>query len=291
MSTRIGFIGTGIMGQPMARNILKAGYEIIVYNRTQEKTGPLARDGAKVGMSPMEVAEWSDVVILMLTGPEAIDSVLGDEDGLLRGMSKGGMIINMSTVAPAYTRSLAAKLETNGIVLIDAPVSGSRKPAEDGTLIILAGGPQEKIKRLESVFLTMGKRIVYCGEVGQGSGMKMAVNLLLAIMMAGLSEAVSLGERLGLNTETVLETILSGPLGCGLFNLKVDMLKNNVFPPQFPLKHMAKDLGFIMDTADENGISIQVGKAAWQLYQKGLEKGLGDQDVAVVKMMIDSIDN
>ena len=291
MSTRIGFIGTGIMGQPMARNILKAGYEIIVYNRTQEKTGPLARDGAKVGMSPMEVAEWSDVVILMLTGPEAIDSVLGDEDGLLRGMSKGGMIINMSTVAPAYTRSLAAKLETNGIVLIDAPVSGSRKPAEDGTLIILAGGPQEKIKRLESVFLTMGKRIVYCGEVGQGSGMKMAVNLLLAIMMAGLSEDVSLGERLGLNTETVLETILSGPLGCGLFNLKVDMLKNNVFPPQFPLKHMAKDLGFIMDTADENGISIQVGKAAWQLYQKGLEKGLGDQDVAVVKMMIDSIDN
>lgn len=291
MFKRIGFIGMGIMGRPMARNILKAGHEVMVYNRTYDKTIPLATEGARVGMTPKEVGEWADVVILMLTGPEAIDAVLGDKDGLLKGMPNGGLIINMSTVPPSYTKRLAIELKTHSITLIDAPVSGSKKPAEDATLVILAGGPQEEIKRLEPIFLTIGKRIIYCGEVGQGSAMKMVVNLLLAVMMAGLAEAVSLGEHLGLNTETILDTILSGPLGCGFFNLKTDMLKNNIFPPQFPLKHMSKDLDFIINTAKENGVDIFLGRSAYNLYNEAMAKDLGDEDVAAIKKIINSLKN
>jgi 3-hydroxyisobutyrate dehydrogenase-like beta-hydroxyacid dehydrogenase len=291
MFKKIGFIGMGIMGQPMARNILKAGHEVMIYNRTHEKTIPLAGEGARTGSTPRQIGEWADVTILMLTGPEAIDMVLGGEDGLLKGMPDGRVIINMSTVPPSYTKNLALKLRDRAIKFIDAPVSGSKKPAEDATLIILAGGPHEEIKRFEPLFLTMGKRVVYCGEAGQGSAMKMVVNLLLAVMMAGLSEAVSLGERLKLNTETILDTILSGPLGCGFFNLKADMFKNNVFPPQFPLKHMAKDLGFVINTAKESGIDIFIGQSAFRLYEDAMEKGLGDKDVAAIKKVIDSLKN
>ncbi|MGB9712142.1 MAG: NAD(P)-dependent oxidoreductase [Dissulfurimicrobium sp.] len=291
MFKRVGFIGMGIMGQPMARNILKAGYEIMVYNRTYDKTIPLAMVGARVGMTPREVGEWADVVMLMVTGPEAIDAVLDGDDGLLKGMSNGGLIVNMSTVPPSYTRGLAARLKTYSIILIDAPVSGSKKPAEDATLIILAGGPREQIKRLESLFLTMGKRVVYCGETGQGSAMKMVVNLLLAVMVAGLSEAVSLAEDLDLDIETVLDTILSGPMGCSLFNLKADMLKNDVFPPQFPLKHMAKDLGFVINTAKECGADIFIGQSVLRLYDNAMKKGLGDQDVAAVKKIVNSLED
>ena len=287
---KIGFIGMGIMGQPMARNILRAGYEIMVYNRTRDKTTPIAGEGARIASIPSEIGEWADIVILMLTGPEAIDAVLGGGDGLLKSMS-GGVIINMSTVPPSYTKNLVLKFRDRAIKFIDAPVSGSKKPAEDATLIILAGGPHEDIKRLEPLFLTMGKRVVYCGEAGQGSAMKMVVNLLLAIMMAGLSEAVSFGESLGLDTETILDTILSGPLGCGIFNLKRDMFKNNVFPAQFPLKHMAKDLGFIIDTAKESNAAISLGQAALRLYGDAMEKGLGDKDVAAVKKLIDFMKN
>lgn len=282
MTQKIGFIGLGIMGQPMAANILKGGYELMVYNRTAAKTVQLAEEGASVAASPGELAEWADVIIFMLTGPEAIDNMLYSINGILAAQLAGKTLINMSTVAPAYSRNLQQCLEAAGLTFVDAPVSGSKKPAVDGALIILAGGPQAKVKELEPLFLCMGQKVVHCGEVGHGSAMKMTVNLLLAVMMEGLCESLGLAKQLGLDPSLVLDSILSGPLGCGLFNLKKDMLLQNDFPVQFPLKHMAKDLRFVLQTADEAGASVPSGHAVFQLYRQGAGQGIGDLDFAAV---------
>ncbi|KPK00141.1 MAG: hypothetical protein AMJ60_02525 [Desulfobacterales bacterium SG8_35] len=289
MSQKIGFIGMGIMGQPMAANILQAGYDLMVYNRTEEKTRALAAAGGLVASTPAELSSWADVIILMLTGPEAIDAVMYAEHGILSAKPSGKVVINMSTVAPSYTRTLRSCLEPAGIVFIDGPVSGSKKPAMDGTLIILAGGPEESIKKLEPLFLSMGKKVIYFGEAGQGSAMKMTVNLLLAVMMEGLCESLNLARQLNLDTRLVLDSLLASHLGSGLFSLKGDMLKQNDFPVQFPLKHMAKDLRFVLQTADEAGAAVPAGHAVFQMYRQGVGLGNGDLDFAAVMKSLEAL--
>ncbi len=289
MKQKIGFIGMGIMGQPMSRNILKAGYDVMVYNRTVEKTHPLKEAGAAVASTPKEIADWADVMILMLTGPEAIDAVLNGETGVLAGKASGKVLINMSTVSPAYSRAMDRILKAESVVFIDAPVSGSKKPAEEGTLIILASGPEEKVTELEPLLLCMGKKVVYCGEAGKGSAMKMMVNLLLGIMMEGLCEAINFGQKCGLTVDSMLDVILSGPLSCGLYNLKTEMMKQDEFPPQFPLKHMLKDIRFVLQTADENGAATPAGHTIFQLYRQAQGHGLSDMDFAAVKKVLKSM--
>lgn len=289
MSSKIGFIGLGIMGQPMAANVLQAGYELMVYNRTEEKTHTLAEAGALVATTPAELSSWADIIILMLTGPEAIDNVMYAEKGILASNPTAKTIINMSTVPPAYNRTLAKCLKPNNNIFIDAPVSGSKKPAVEGTLIILAGGSQEAVNSQEPLFMSMGRKIVYCGEAGQGSAMKMAVNLLLAVMMEGLCESLNLARRSRLDPNLLLDSILAGPLGCGLFNLKSDMLRRDNFPVQFPLKHITKDLRFVLQTADETGAAVPAAHTAFQLYRQGVNLGNGDLDFAAVKKTIEAI--
>jgi len=289
MSQKIGFIGLGIMGQSMAANIHDHGYELMVYNRTKEKSNALAEAGVSVADSPAELAGWADIIILMLTGPEAIDTVLSGENGILSASTSGKIIINMGTVSPSYTRDLKQRLESSDLVFIDAPVSGSKKPAIDGTLIILAGGPEESVKNLEPLFLSMGQKVVYCGSAGQGSAMKMTINHLLAVMMTGLCESLNLAQGLNLGTDMVLDAILAGPLGCGLYKLKNDMLRQHEFPVQFPLKHMTKDLRFVLQTADEVGAAVPAAHAVFQLYRQGVGHGHGDLDFAAVKKTLEAL--
>ncbi|GBC63626.1 NAD(P)-dependent oxidoreductase [Desulfonema ishimotonii] len=291
MLQKIGFIGTGIMGQPMSVNILNQGYDLMVWNRTIGKTGLYQATGARVAETPREVGEWADVLILMLTGPEAIDAVLAGDRGALTGKTAARTLINMSTVPPDYTIRLGAALQDQKIAFLDAPVTGTRKPAEEGGLVILAGGDAEKISEMEPLLLAMGKKVIRCGPVGQGSAMKMAFNLLLGTLMAGLCEAVNLGRGSGLPFDTVMEALRSGPLDCGLFGLKSDMLEQDDFPAQFPLRHMAKDLRFALKTADEKGIATPVGQALFQLYRQGDWDALGDMDFAAVKKVLDAMND
>jgi 3-hydroxyisobutyrate dehydrogenase-like beta-hydroxyacid dehydrogenase len=295
MSKRIGFIGAGIMGRPMALNLMRAGHAVSVYNRTPERLAPLAEAGARIASSPREAADGQDAVILMLTGPEAIEAVLYNPDGVLasdpgdaRGLAPERPLINMSTVSPAYTDELAARLRGSSIPFIDAPVSGSKKPAEDGSLVILAGGERELVAAWEPVLLAMGKRVVYCGSAGQGTRMKMAVNVLLGVMMEGFCEALHFGESSGLELEAMLTAMLSGPLACGLFEMKTGMIRSAEYPPQFPFKHMTKDLRFAMQTAAATGASVPLAHALLQQYQQGMEQGLGDQDFAAIKRVLES---
>lgn len=289
MSTKIGFIGMGIMGVPMARNILDAGYPVMVYNRSADKTATLAEAGAQVGATAHEVSQWSDILIVMVTGPVAIDELMTGDNGLLSAKNPAKTIVNMSTVSPAYSQRLSQALQKQGIALIEAPVSGSKKAAEDRILVILAGGPQQTIIDLEPLLLTMGKCVVYCGETPNGSHMKLMINLLLGIVMEGLGEAINFGQKCGLSTEAMLAAVQAGAMSCGLFSLKSEMFKTNTFPPQFPLKHMAKDIRFVLQNADESGAAIPVGHVIFQLYRQAMGRGLGDEDFAAVKKVIEKM--
>lgn len=283
MPETIGFIGTGIMGRPMAQNLARAGFQTAVYNRTRQKAAPLEAAGARIASTPKAASEGAGAAIFMLTGPDAIDAVLDGDDGVLAADSMPEVIVNMSTVPPAYSRRLARQLADRGVGFVDAPVLGTKKPAEDGALVILAGGEKVHIERLSAVFDALGKKTVFCGPAGMGSAMKMTANSLLAVMMAGFGEALTFGERCGLSRESIMEVVLAGPLSSGLFQMKGEGIRDGEYGPQFPYRHMVKDLRFVLQTADEVGAVALSAAGAFALYRLGLGLDLGDLDFSAVK--------
>lgn len=289
MKQKIGFMGLGIMGAPIASNLLKAGYPVMVYNRDLKKAELLAQLGASVALTPKALAEATEIVIAMVTGPEALVQLLWGLDGAGTALDSRKVFINMSSVSPGFVHELAEKLRPTGAVFIDAPVSGTKKPAEDGTLIILAGGPKDRIQDLEPLFLAMGKKLIYCGPAGQGSMMKMFINLLLGAMMEGFAEALNFGKIGGLDQEAMLDTVFSGPLNCALFQMKAPLLQNDNYPAAFPLKHMAKDAKFIIDTAYELGASVPSGQTLLSLYSMGVALGWGDEDLSAIAKVLKHI--
>lgn len=289
MKQKIGFMGLGIMGTPMAANLLKAGYPVTVYNRSAAKAEPLVHQGAARAAHPQALAEAVEVVIAMVTGPEALHELLWGPQGAAGALNSGKVFINMSSVSPRYTRELATELKPTEVVFIDAPVSGTKKPAEEGTLLILAGGPQDKVQALEPVLLAMGKKVIYCGEACQGSMMKMFINLLLGLMMAGFAESLNFGRLGGLSLPAMLDTVFSGSLACGLFQMKAPNLENHTYPTAFPLKHMTKDAKFIVDTAFELGAPAPLAQAILQLYQVGVALGWGDEDISAVARVLEHL--
>lgn len=278
---KIGFLGLGIMGSRMAANLLERGHEVNVWNRTRGPEAQLVGRGARAASSPADAAEGVDCVVAMLTGPDAVDQVLFGEGGVADEL-EGKLFVNMSTVSPAYSRGLAQRLRERGVRFMDAPVSGSKKPAEDGTLVILAGGDEADVSSMEPAFAAMGRRTVHCGDAGTGSMMKMSVNLLLGVMMQGLSEMLHFGEKGGLDREQMLDVVLEGPLSNILYQLKRDMYLSGTYPPQFPLMHMDKDLGFVLETAFDTGADIPASTAVRYQYERALKDGFGEEDFAAV---------
>ncbi|MEW5772408.1 MAG: NAD(P)-dependent oxidoreductase [Thermodesulfobacteriota bacterium] len=287
--TRIGFMGMGIMGQAMAQNLLRHGFPLTAYNRTPARCAILAELGAKVAATPLELARQSDVLIAMVSGPEAVYALLTGETGCARALDESKTFVNMGTLSPAYARELAHAIEPLGAAYVDAPVSGSKKPAEEGRLVILAGGDRKRIKALEPVFLAMGKAVVHCGGVGQGSMMKMAVNMLLGTMMQGLAEAAALARGGGLSLEALFAVLAAGPLQCDLFAMKEPMLKRRQYPAQFPLRHMLKDLRHVVDTAQDAGTYAPLAHSALNTFRAAASRGLGDADFAAVAELVRSL--
>ncbi len=282
MKPKVGFMGLGIMGTAMGANVHRAGFPLMVYNRTAAKAEPWAQQGVGVASNPYSLAQATDILITMVTGPEALDHLLWGEDGAAAALNDKKTLINMSSISPRHTRDLHHRLAPTGVEFVDAPVSGTKKPAEDGTLLILAGGEKDQVAAVEPVLLTMGKKVIYCGGVGQGSMMKMTINHLLGLMMAGFSEVVHFGLEGGLELETIFDTILSGPLSSGLYQVKSDMVRNHDFPTQFPFKHMTKDIKFIVDTAYDTGAPVPLAHMLLHLYRLGISHDLGDQDFAAI---------
>jgi 3-hydroxyisobutyrate dehydrogenase-like beta-hydroxyacid dehydrogenase len=287
MKAKIGFMGLGIMGAAMAGNLLKAGFPVMVYNRSREKAEPLGGQGATIAAHPRDLAEKTDIIIAMVTGPEALDELLWGEDGAAESFDVDKTFINMSTVSPRYTRELAQEIEPTGVTFIDAPVSGTKQPAEQGTLVILMGGPREKLPELEPVFLAMGKKVIYCGGVGQGSMMKMFINLLIGVMIEGFAEILNFGRLGGLSMEAMLDTVASGAMNSPMFQVKGANMQKKEHPTAFPLKHLTKDLKFLVDTAYELKAPVPAAQTLLHLFEVGVARGWGDEDISAIARVLE----
>ena len=289
MKPKVGFTGLGIMGTAMAANVHKAGFPLQVYNRTAAKTETFVKQGVGVAATPASLAQDSDIIIIMVTGPEAIDHLLWGEGGAAQALNDNKTLINMSSVSPGYTRELHQRLVPTGVTFIDAPVSGTKQPAEQGTLVILPGGPKNRIAYLEPLFLAMGKKVVYCGDVGQGSMMKMFINLLVGVMMEGLAEVLNFGSQGGLSMEAMLDTLFAGAMNSPMFQVKAPHLQKREYPVAFPLKHLAKDLKFVVDTAYDLKAPVPVAQTLLHLFDVGVAKGWGDEDISAIARVLEHL--
>jgi 3-hydroxyisobutyrate dehydrogenase-like beta-hydroxyacid dehydrogenase len=239
-----------------------------------------------VAASPKALAQNAKIIIAMVTGPEALYELLFGPEGAAQAFDPEQVFINMSSVSPSFTLELGKELAPTAIRFVDAPVSGTKKPAEDAQLVILAGGNRQRVQELEPLLLTMGKKVIYCGRVGQGSMMKMFINLLLGIMMEGFAEAINFGRLGGLDLEAMLETVASGAMNAPMFQVKAANIREQKYPPAFPLKHLTKDAKFVLDTAYELGAPVPAGQMLLHLYRIGAAQGWGDEDIsAIMKVM------
>ncbi len=280
---KIGWIGLGNMGNPMAGNLLKAGYPVTVYNRSREKETALIAAGAISVQNPAMVVANADIVFTMLSNDAAVKAVFEGPDGLLSkdlANQQGKLLIDMSTVAPATSRYLSTITQKQGLEFLEAPVSGSVKPAQDGTLLILVGGSPENYAKAKPLFDVLGKMSIFLGGPGFGSSAKLANNYLLGLHIQGLAEAVLFAQKNGISPENMLTIINEGALGNGLSKLKTSAILQEQFPAAFALKHLVKDLGLAKDA----GLESKLSNPLINSFQQAYDQGLGEEDVmAIIK--------
>lgn len=284
---KIGFVGLGIMGGAMASNLLKAGFKVTVWNRSADKYSPLADLGATAATSPRAAAEISDVVIAMMATPAAVLSVRDGAEGIIAGLSSGSGYVDMSTVDAETSLESYRLAHEKGALFLEAPVAGSRKPAEDATLTIMAAGDRELYDSSLPVLEKMGKKLLFLGETGKASRMKLANNLVMCGMLTALCEGISLAAGSGLDTAQLLEVLDSGAVANPMFRLKGPQIAaNKEFPTAFPLKHMQKDLRLALQLAEEVGQPLFVTATINELYKKALAENHGDADFAAISRII-----
>lgn len=276
---KIGFIGLGIMGSRLAANLVKTGNELIVYNRSTEKAADLVAQGAKLSKSLEELAKEVDVVFTMLSTPQVVKETAG---ALLPNLKPESWWVDCSTVNPSFSKEMNIMSEKHSIQFVDAPVAGSKAPAESGELLFLAGGKEEELSFLEPCFDAMGKKTLYLNEVGNGANMKMLINLLLAQSMTAFSEAISLGIGMGLNEGLLLNILTATPVVAPFLAAIKPRLENDVFDVNFPLKWIHKDIILALDTAEELGVDMKSLDQTEALYKRALERGLGDEDFSAI---------
>lgn len=284
---KIGFVGLGIMGSAMAENLIKAGFHVTVWNRSADKCTLLAALGARVAASPRAVAEGSDVVIAMMANPLAVRLVRDGAEGLIAGLKPGTGYLDMSTVDVETSIESARLAHEKGALFLEAPVAGSRKPAEDATLTIMASGDRTLYDRSLPALEKMGKKILFLGDVGNASRMKLANNLVMSGVLTALCEGMALAAGSGLDTGQFLEVLDSGAVSNPMFRLKGPQIAaNKEFPTAFPLKHMQKDLRLALRLAEEIGQPLFATATVNELYKKALAEGLGESDFAAVSRVI-----
>lgn len=278
----IGFIGLGIMGSRMANNLLEAGHDLIVHNRTKAKAERLLDKGAKWGSSPQETAEKGDVLITMLADPVAVNAMAFGEEGFMGGLASGQLWVDCSTVNPSFTREMAKYASERGVRFVDAPAAGTKGPAEKGELVFVAGGNEGDVKEAQPYFDAMGKAVNHVGENGKGTSMKMVINLMLAQSMEAFAEAVTLGEALGLEKDKVLDTLVGGPVAAPFLAGKKDKVAKGDFDVEFPLGLMKKDMHLAALSAYESGISLPSANVVKELYGLASQKGLEKMDFSAI---------
>ncbi|MCX8038098.1 MAG: 2-hydroxy-3-oxopropionate reductase [Candidatus Sumerlaeia bacterium] len=263
----IGFIGLGIMGKPMAKNLLKAGYELTVYDIVPERMNDLAAAGAKRAASGKEVAAASEVVITMLpNSPDVKQAVLGP-NGVLEGARPGLILIDMSSIAPAAVREIAACAAERGVAMLDAPVSGGEPKAVQGTLAIMAGGPEEVFEQVKEILGAMGSSVIRIGDIGSGNIAKLANQIIVALNIAAMSEAMVLAAKAGANAETGYQAIRGGLAGSAVLDAKMPMVLAGNFKPGFRIELHIKDLVNALETAHEVGVPVPLTSSVMEILQ------------------------
>ncbi len=277
-----GFIGLGIMGSAMARNLITAGYQVTLWNRNPEKCRELEALGAMVANSPARVAAHCHITFAMLADPAAARAVCFGEEGVLAGMTTGKGYVDFSTVDAATSQEIGAAITAKGGRFLEAPVSGSRKPAEDGTLIILTAGERTLYDEALPCLEKLGKKILYLGEGGNGAKMKLVVNMIMGGMMANLCEGLALGAKAGLVPAELLDILESGAVANPLFRLKGGNILAGNFAPAFPLKHMQKDLRLAVELGDRLGQPLPCAAAVNERFKEAKKEGFGEEDFSAL---------
>jgi 3-hydroxyisobutyrate dehydrogenase-like beta-hydroxyacid dehydrogenase len=283
---KIAFLGLGTMGAPMAANVLRAGHALVVWNRTAEKARPLVDAGAKMATSPADAARDAEVVITMLADPAALEAVMRADDGVLSSLAKDALVVDMSTVDPASARSLDAAVRARGGRFVDAPVSGTRQPAVDGKLVIMAAGDAADVERARPILSSMG-RVIFVGAVGQGMAMKLVLNGLGAHMMTGFAAMLVLGARQGLSAATMLEVIGAGAFASPLFAAKGARIAARSFAPDFTVALMRKDQALVLSTARALGYAMPTERAIMEVLDAAIGDGLGEDDLCGVVQLFE----
>jgi len=279
----VGMIGLGLMGKPMAANLLKAGFSLVVWNRTGAKAEELVRAGAKLAGTPREAAAASDVLLTIVSDPPALEAVLWGDMGALAGLRRGSTYIDSSTVAPVLARRIAAACAERGVEFLDAPVTGGTWGAEKGELVFMVGGKQETLEGVAPVLGALGKRWFHLGPHGAGQTVKLAMNMILALQVDALAEALALVTAGGVPGERLVEVMQSSMARSPLLDIKAPMMLERKYAPSFPLRLMHKDLGLALDLANQLGVALPATAAAREIYNavKGAAKN-EDPDYAVV---------
>ncbi len=278
----IAVLGTGIMGAAMARNLLSAGMEVRVWNRSREKAEPLADDGATVSDSPAEAAEGAGFVLTMLADADAVAEAAGGENGALSALPEDGVWLQTSTVGLEGQEKLAGIADEHGVYYVDAPVLGTKEPAEQGQLIVLASGPEEVRERCQPVFDAVGSKSLWLGSAGAGSDLKLVTNNWIVGLLGALAETISFAEALGVDPNRFLELIEGGPLGVPYAQMKGQMMIEEEFPTSFSANLARKDANLVLQAAEANGLRLPLTEAAAEHFDEAINAGHGEEDMAAI---------
>ncbi len=286
MGEKIGFIGLGIMGRGMVKNLMEAGFELSIWNRNRSRMEPFIEAGANPCTSPADVAAYSDITITCVSNTADVEEVILRENGVIYGANEGNLVIDMSTISPQTTRYIAGALKQKAVHMLDAPISGGSEGAAKGTLSIMAGGDAAQFERARPIFEAMGKTITHVGETGAGQMVKLVNQVLVVVTMLGVSEALLLAQAGGLDLEKTLTAVSSGAAGSWMLSNRAPQVINRDFRPGFTIDLQQKDLRLVLEAADELGVPLLGTSTVFQLYRSLQDQGFGgDGNHALVKAL------
>jgi len=289
MSKKIGFIGLGIMGKPMARNLMKAGYSLVVYNRTASKAQELVQAGAQQVGSPKEVAENSQIIITMVSDSPEVEEVILGPKGVIQGLKAGSVVIDMSSISPVVTQRIAAELSTKGATMLDAPVSGGETGAVQGTLSIMVGGDEEVFNEVKPVLEKMGKSVVRVGRIGAGGFTKLSNQIIVAAALQAISEALVLAQKAGVDIQLVYEAIRGGMAGGRTLDMKIPMFIQRDFEPGFKMDLHIKDLKNALLAGKSLGVALPSTGLIHELFTACRAQGKGQKDHSVIYTLVEQL--
>lgn len=289
MAERLGFIGLGLMGRPMAYNLLQAGYSLTVFNRSRAAIDALVQAGAKPAASPRQVAEQSDVIMMAVSDTAAVEEVVLGGDGILRGVHKGLLLVDMSTISPRATRRIATEVTISGAHMLDAPVSGGDIGARQGTLTIMVGGEREDFERALPIFDVLGKTITHCGPIGAGQTVKACNQVVSALILEGLAEGLVFGSKMGIRPDVLLRAFRGGLAHSRLLELRGLTMSEHSFEPGAKAKLHYKDLGIALEAACEYGVVLPGASLVTQLFMTLVEGGKGELDHSALLTVLETL--